>query len=438
MNKTILFSPIGGTDPISLVNWRDGSMLHIARVYKPERVYLYMSAEILQLHRQDNRYLYCLNKLAQKQNRAMDCRIIERDELKKVQLFDWFYEDFRQIIKDIAKDADESDTILLNISSGTPAMKSALLVLTTLGEYPCRLIQVATPTEKMNKHDIEGYDVKSLWEVNEDNADNFVNRCQEVACPSLSQIKQEEMIKKLVRAYDYTAAQEIAAALPPKSTASYLPLIDLACARMLLDLPRVNSIDKETGKNCIPIKTSNKQKYFEYALNMDVKRKKKEYTDFIRSVTPLIVDLFTLILKHTCDIDTAKCTEGRPLKWNKEQLKENYPEADELLNSAFNGNFNYREVYSSALVIIIKGFSKDKTLTELAENLRSVEEKARNRAAHEIVSLSDETIKNMTGFDTENIMKMLKSAFKYTDIGVSSKYWDSYEDMNEKIIAAMP
>ena len=31
--KKILFSPIGGTDPIS--NFRDGAMLHICRIYKP-------------------------------------------------------------------------------------------------------------------------------------------------------------------------------------------------------------------------------------------------------------------------------------------------------------------------------------------------------------------------------------------------------------------
>ena len=33
MNRTILFSPVGGTDPIHNKNCRDGSMLHIARVY---------------------------------------------------------------------------------------------------------------------------------------------------------------------------------------------------------------------------------------------------------------------------------------------------------------------------------------------------------------------------------------------------------------------
>ena len=42
--KKILFSPIGGTDPIS--NFRDGAMLHICRIYKPDIVYLYLSKEM--------------------------------------------------------------------------------------------------------------------------------------------------------------------------------------------------------------------------------------------------------------------------------------------------------------------------------------------------------------------------------------------------------
>ena len=47
MSSRILFSPVGGTDPMSLYNCRDGSLLHICRVYRPEKVYLYMSKEIL-------------------------------------------------------------------------------------------------------------------------------------------------------------------------------------------------------------------------------------------------------------------------------------------------------------------------------------------------------------------------------------------------------
>ena len=46
MNQTILFTPVGGTDPISLNNYHDGSILHICRFYKPDKVILYMSRDV--------------------------------------------------------------------------------------------------------------------------------------------------------------------------------------------------------------------------------------------------------------------------------------------------------------------------------------------------------------------------------------------------------
>ena len=52
MNSKILFSPVGGTDPIS--NYHDGALLHICRFYKPDTVYLYLSGEIVEYHNKDN------------------------------------------------------------------------------------------------------------------------------------------------------------------------------------------------------------------------------------------------------------------------------------------------------------------------------------------------------------------------------------------------
>ena len=55
MGKTILFSPVGGTDPISWNNGYDGAMLHIARVYRPDKIILYLSAEMVEFHEKDHR-----------------------------------------------------------------------------------------------------------------------------------------------------------------------------------------------------------------------------------------------------------------------------------------------------------------------------------------------------------------------------------------------
>lgn len=441
MNRTILFSPVGGTDPMPQTNWQDGSLLHIARVYKPDEIYLYMSAEILENHKKDNRYLYCLEKLAEKQNYSPKYHIIERGDLKNVHIFDYFYEDFRTIIRDITKDFDESDRLLLNISSGTPAMKSGLLVLATLGEFPYISVQVETPTGKMNEHRHENYDVELIWEGNEDNEEDFVNRCQEVRCPSLTEIKQEEIIKKLVSVYDYEAAFEIASGLKSEHAKIYLPLLELARARLQMDFTKVNALSSETKVDFIPMKSAEKQKYFEYALNMDIKRKKGEYTDFIRAITPLLVDLFALILKQECSIDINTIAKGHPLRWDKKFIQANMPDIDMILNEHFlklsGRNFSYGEVYSSALSPIILEYAKNNKVKELISNLTKVEKEVRNPAAHEIVSLSDNKIRKIVGFSSEDIMKLIKDAFKYTGLGVSQKHWDSYEVMNEAIIKAI-
>ena len=84
-------------------NFRDGSLVHICRIYRPEKVYLYMSADILANHKADNRYLYCLEDLAKRQERQELHCIIERPKLQRVQEFDYFYQDFRRIISDISE-----------------------------------------------------------------------------------------------------------------------------------------------------------------------------------------------------------------------------------------------------------------------------------------------------------------------------------------------
>ena len=139
--QKILFSPLGGTDPIS--NFRDGSMLHICRIYKPDIVILYMSKEMYDYHVKDNRYLYCLDKLSELIDHKFDVKLIERPKLTEVQDFDYFYQEFETLLREIHKEYEGE--ILLNISSGTPAMKNALNIMADLMEIRLHPIQVVTP-----------------------------------------------------------------------------------------------------------------------------------------------------------------------------------------------------------------------------------------------------------------------------------------------------
>ena len=53
MGKRILFSPVGGSDPIKRM--LDGPMLHCCRVYKPDIVCLYFTQSMLEYENRDQR-----------------------------------------------------------------------------------------------------------------------------------------------------------------------------------------------------------------------------------------------------------------------------------------------------------------------------------------------------------------------------------------------
>lgn len=442
----ILFSPVGGTDPISNTNCQDGSMLHICRVYKPDKVILYMSKEILALHEADDRFVYCLDKLKELQHREMEYEIIERPQLNKVYEFDYFYKDFKQIIDNLLGETiTEKDELLLNISSGTPAMKSGLVVLKTLGEYPCRLIQVVTPDRKMNEHNHKDYDVESLWELNEDNREDFENRCHEVACPNLSELIQLEIVKKHINAYDYSAAMDVAENLSEEITDAFYDFLEAAYCRELMDIVSVNKIAKKTGISILPIKEENQCKCFEYALNLDIKLKKQNYADFVRAITPLLVDLFELIIKAQTGIDINEYCFIKSKKKGNKIIKERDWDSSKLvgteilqaLETEYHQNFKSGFVKSDNLVAILKHFCNNQKVLKIVADLRAVEENIRNMAAHQIVSITEKTINSKTGFSGNEIMSLIKEAFSYTGIVIPKNGWESYDLMNQMIIDRM-
>ncbi|WP_288619473.1 type III-A CRISPR-associated CARF protein Csm6 [uncultured Eubacterium sp.] len=441
MDKIILFTPVGGTDPISSTNCRDGSMLHICRNYKPDKVIMYMSKEMLENQETDDRYRYCLDRLSKLQQHEIKYKIVERRELTEVHEFDYFYEDFREIIRQIYEEMDETDTLMINVSSGTPAMKSGLLVLQTLGEFPAKMIQVATPERKINEHIHKNYDVELLWELNEDNEDGSLNRCREIKCPTLSKIKKEEIIKKHILAYDYSAALEVTDTMQKDEVESYRDLLYMASQRMMLDFENVDKMIRKTGIQCLPVRGSGERKYFEYACNMEIRLKKKEYVDFIRSVTPLIVDLFELILKKRChvkidDYCRFSTRDGKGhRRWSMQRLKDTT--VLKILNDGFDGNFNGQDISSEHLKVLIESLDTDQHLIELVRAVRSVEDNVRNLAAHQIISVTEEKIQKLTGFSSDKIMEMIKELFNYTGINIKKEYWDSYDEMNKIIISKM-
>ena len=434
----ILFSPIGGSDPIR--NFRDGSMLHICRNYLPNQVYLYLSYEMCEHHKRDDRYMYCIGKLEEQCGHHFDVKVIERESLKDVQDYELFYEDFRNCIAEIVDGMGEEDELLLNVSSGTPAMKNALVVLASLAEFPFKSIQVSTPLRRRNPTDenIDHYEVEEQWECNEDNEKKNENRCTELESANLMSLWKVNVIKKHLRAYDYAAAYHVAKEMQGQLPQDCILYLEQAWERMQLNANRVNDIAKQTGYQPMPVTRDKDRNLVEYILNLQVKEKRGTYDDFVRGITPAIFDLLERILKYHCEIDIDNyCIKDKygVRKWDRQKLAGS--DVLKRLNDAFSrkGGFQPGPIYSVHLKYLILELSQHEKMKSLADDLRQVEEKLRNPAAHTMKPITQDVVKRWTKHTTGEILQMLKDCIKFAgmkrmDYG---KIWDSYDDMNEEI-----
>ena len=437
----VLFSPIGRTDPTR--GFHDGAFIHICRVYKPKKVYLYMSAEICKFDRFDNRYVTYLNKLSKQLGFVCSVIILRHEQLTDVHNFEKFYEDFTDYIRNIINENPSSE-ILLNLSSGTPQMKSALRIVCSMSNRLLIPIQVSSPEGKSNEQQPIGddFDIDFEWEFNEDNKEEFINRCSIVKSENFNAVIKKEIISKHISAYDYRAAYSVVETISDYITKDTKTLIEAGQLRLSLDVGRAEMCARSAGFDLCTIKISGNsandiKNAYEYILNLQIKLFKGEIADFIRGISPVLTAMFELYLKEQCDVDIKSYYKPMGPRSRKVfKLSRDYLPPDLLtaLDDSFNG---YRDSAPSAAIILpLISLKGDARAAEIANRLREIEERARNIAAHDIVAINEKWIKQKTGYETADILQMLKEFFNYcVDIPIDD--WKSYEQLNQAILSIL-
>lgn len=455
MGKTILFSPVGITDPVSPKNCYDGSMLHICRHFKPDEVYLYLSSEMTEIEYADHRFTRAVSLLSKKINHEIKVHLIENPDLVKAHEFDFFFEEFGQILKKLMNEKSADDRVLINISSGTPGMKSALSVMSTLGEYDCECVQISMP-ERTSAPREETYDLDTYFGLNPDNAENALNRTCLIKSPNLLYMRDKQNIIEFIKKYDYEAAYQLAQKLPLEKFEKIKPYLLFARARYSLNIIEANSIKKTLSQDFFPVKGPN-QKLFEYTLSCEIKRRKGELADFIRALTPMIVDLYAKISQHhiynlTSLYKTVKNLGRSNAKiWDKKKILE-LSETDDTvakIKSALEDKYekffdpktlNVPNYINSDSICTIIG-SPEFNLNQIAKDVillrENVEKTIRNNTAHQMIEVNEKKIEKLTGLTSEQIMELIQRLFSYTDIVLTDDCWNSYDHMNEIIIGVM-
>lgn len=368
-----------------------------------------------------------------------EIEVIVRDELTEVQDYEYFYTEFTKCINDIVAQMDEGDELLLNVSSGTPAMKNALIILATLAEFSFQPIQVSTPLKRSNYMDenTKKYEVQEQWEFDEDNEpqEGDTSRCEEIKSLNLVKLLKVNLLEKHLQAYDYTAALEIARDLKNHISVKATAMIEQANERNQLNTKRVNELAKKIDYQPMPVKNQENCDLLEYVLLLQMKVRRKEYADFIRAITPVVFELFYRVLKRQCHIDIKDyCDEKKSgLRWNLEKIKQT--EVGDILQKEYAATgFRGGPVYSSQLKPLILHYSVSEKVNSLVTDLRHAEEKARNKAAHTIVSITNEKIVKWTDYTAEELLVKIQQLTLFVVPGQDGSIWDSYDRMNEAIM----
>lgn len=65
--------------------------------------------------------------------------------------------------------------------------------------------------------------------------------------------------------------------------------------------------------------------------------------------------------------------------------------------------------------------------------IRSVEQSIRNSAAHTITYVTDDVIKNRTGYNAKTIFKKMKQLSSAVGVNFSDEFMRTYDKLNERI-----
>ena len=138
-------------------------MLTIIREVRPSHVYLYLSNDAIQAEDSDNRYTKAIGVLAKEIGISMQIEVI-KEENEVPNRYVNYYKIFAKILSDINL-RHQGCKICVNGSSGSPTIRSSLMVLATNLPFNISLKQVGVDEVSYSSSDVfEDKDFETIWE----------------------------------------------------------------------------------------------------------------------------------------------------------------------------------------------------------------------------------------------------------------------------------
>ena len=275
----ILISAVGDTDPIR--NFHDGALVHIARKYRPDKIIIVFSERTIGKKDDIEKVIRSIDSEYVPEIVCHEPIILNED----VFVFDTMYEQFDAIIQ---KYYTKDDEFILNLSSATPQVKSALFVLNRLSEINVKAVQVSSPENDSNAgvgHD-DSEDIDVLIDTNMDNKLDYIDRTIEDTSEKFKQGLIKKTLRDFIKKYDYKASLEIANQSPD------FPGLK-ECRKKLQDI--VDSLDRQAVPQLLQKKkwSEEQKKVLNAYLTIDLQKERGNFSEGlirIKNLTEFILE----------------------------------------------------------------------------------------------------------------------------------------------------
>ena len=383
----VLILAVGDTDPFR--NFHDGALIHIARKYRPEKVILIFSEHTAKKQGNIEKALFSIAPDYKPEVKTHDSIISDNE----VHIFDVMFQRFSDILQEYYTKEDE---FILNLSSATPQIKSALFVINRLNGINVKAVQVSSPEHASNEnigHDNDE-NIDELIEVNEDNKVNFIDRTIEDNAEKFNQALLKKTARDFIEKFDYKAA---------------LDILD-----QLSDFPNLKTVREEIRDvvNCLSKQDvpkglrhkklkEEKQKILSAYLTIELQRERGNVSEsFIR-----IKNLTEFILKDYI--------ENRYLGLIKNYRKDK--------NKDYLSIFDY-----SKLLKTKREFELLRTIDPIIKMNSS-----RNMVAHSINPLDKDAVKQL-GIAMKTLKTLVREQYHF-----SQSDFNFYQDLNKKLLTKL-
>jgi len=383
----VLISAVGDTDPFR--NFHDGALIHIARKYRPEKVILIFSEHTAKKQGNIEKALFSIAPDYKPEVKTHDSIISDNE----VHIFDVMFQRFSDILQEYYTKEDE---FILNLSSATPQIKSALFVINRLNGINVKAVQVSSPEHASNEnigHDNDE-NIDELIEVNEDNKVNFIDRTIEDNAEKFNQALLKKTARDFIEKFDYRAALDILNQLTdsPNLKSVREEIFDVVECLKKQDVPQ--GLQQKKFKE-------EEQKILSAYLTIELQRERGNVSEsFIR-----IKNLTEFILK--------------------DYIEKRY--LDLIKNYRKNKNKDYLSIFDySKLLKTKREFELLRTIDPIIKMNSS-----RNMVAHSINPLHKDAVKQL-GIAMKTLKTLVREQYHF-----SQSDFNFYQDLNKKLLTKL-